>query len=284
MQVVMLIIGTVLLVLLTIKTIKGKSFENYVKNLDSSEFPAKIFCSIGFAWNEGKLLKLRGKPREMLMSQAKLLYDPQYAEYYATVAWTQAIGLVHVLVCAGAVLAGAFNFPFFMFVGVLFGAVLGYYLIGRMKEQLEQRKIECTVQLPEIVSTMALLINSGMVLKEAWEKVAYAREGVVYSLMRDACTDMQNGMSEADAIHKFGVMSNSPDIKKFTGALIQGIEMGSKDLSNFLTLQSTEMWVLKKQVMLQKGEAAATKLLMPITLIFVGIIVIVISAAAGMLI
>ncbi len=284
MQLISLILGSVLLVLLLIKLSKGKKFEDYVANLDDTDFPLKGFYGIGFAWNEGKLLSLKGKIRHTLVNQAKLLYDPQYAEYYATVVWAQVLSFVHLFLCAGFVLAGAFDFLFFALVGVLCAGVFGFFFFTKMKEMLKKRQSECVIELPEIVSTMALLMNSGMVLKEAWEKIAYSKEGTIYTLMQDACVDMQNGMSEIDAIHKFGIMSDTPEIKKFTGALIQGIEKGSRDLSDFLTKQSSEMWALKKQIMLQKGEAAASKLLAPIALIFIGIMIIVISAAVGMLI
>lgn len=283
MRLLELLIGSILLLLMFIKAIKGSRYNDYVKDLDDSDFPLKEIYCIGFAWNNGKLLKLRGKFKRTLMKQAKLLYDEKYAEYYATVIWAQTLSFVHLCVCAGCIVGGVFDFGFFAFVGVVFGGVSAYYFITRMKEKLETRKTECVVELPEIVSTMALLINSGMILKETWETIAYNKEGTIYTLMKQASVDMQNGVSEVDAIHKFGIKSDSPEVKKFTGALIQGIEKGSQELSIFLSKQSSEMWNLKKQVMLQKGEAAASKLLMPIALIFVGILITIISAAVGML-
>ena len=42
------------------------------------------------------------------------------------------------------------------------------------------------------------------------------------------------------------------------------------------------MLIIKKQHMLQKGEDAASKLLAPIGIIFVGVIVIVLAAVVGM--
>ena len=78
-------------------------------------------------------------------------------------------------------------------------------------------------------------------------------------------------------------MSDAPEIKKFASVLTQGIEKGSRELSNSLIHQSAEMWNLKKQVMLQKGEAAASKLLAPTAMIFIGVLIIIIAAAIGML-
>ena len=43
--------------------------------------------------------------------------------------------------------------------------------------------------------------------------------------------------------------------------------------------QSSELWELKKQKLLQKGEQAATKLVIPTTLMFVGVILVVLSSA-----
>ena len=283
MRLVELLIGSILLLLMFIKAIKGSRYNDYVKDLDDSDYPLKELYCIGFAWNDGKLLKLRGRVKTTLMKQARLLYDERYAEYYATVTWAQAISFVHLSLCAGFIVGGAFNFGLFTFAGIVFAGVSAYFFTTRMKEKLETRKTECVVELPEIVSTMALLINSGMILKETWETIAYTKEGTIYTLMQQASVDMQNGVSEVDAIYKFGVKSDSPEVKKFTGALVQGIEKGSQELSIFLAKQSSEMWNLKKQVMLQKGEAAASKLLVPIALIFVGILITIISAAMGMM-
>lgn len=284
MRLITLIIGTLLLVLLIKQMIKGKKYDSYVVQLDNEEYPLKDFYIVGFAWNEGKFLNLKGNIRRRLTEQAKILHEPRFAEYYANVVWAQVITMVHLTLCVSFVLAGAVDFLFLAFVGILCAFVFGFYFLSRMKEILSNRKQECLVELPEIVSTMALLINSGMVLREVWEVIAHSKEGTVYTLMKKSCIDMQNGVSEIEAIHQFGVLSDTPEIKKFTSALVQGLEKGSKELGDFLTKQSSEMWILKKQIMLQKGEAAASKLLMPIALIFVGILIIVISAAIGMLI
>ena len=74
-------------------------------------------------------------------------------------------------------------------------------------------------------------------------------------------------------------MTNSDNIKKFVSALIQSIERGGSDLPQFLANQSSELWNEKRQLLLQKGEKAASKLLMPIAIMFFGIMLIVISSA-----
>lgn len=284
MKALYMLIGSILAALLVLKMLSGEKYRYLVENLDSKEYPVSGMYVIGFAWSETSLLSLKGKMRETLVGQARLLYDPKFAEYYASVIWAQTISFVHVCLAIGFVFAGTLNSGFMAFFGILSAGIMGYYSINRMNDLLKEREIKCTAELPEIVSTMALLINAGMMLRNVWRLIADSKEGVVYDLMRQSCNDMENGMSEIDAIHKFGRMSNSADIRKFTSALAQSLERGGAELSDFLGRQSIEMLTLKKQLMLQKGEEAASKLLAPTALLFVGIIIAVMTGALGMLI
>lgn len=74
-------------------------------------------------------------------------------------------------------------------------------------------------------------------------------------------------------------MTDSADIKKFTGNVIQGIDKGSKELSDMLLAQTEELLNHKRQSALQKGEVAAGKLIIPLGITFAGIIMIIVSAA-----
>ena len=284
MRFVYLLLGSVLAILFIIKILRGEKYFYLVENLEGGEYPVKSLYCVGFSWSESKLLALKGKIREKLIGQAKLLYDAKYAEYYASLVWAQAITFIHLCLTVGLLLAGAFNSALMLIIGLAMAGVFGFYFINRMNDLLKTRETECTSELPEIVSTMALLINAGMMLRNAWHTIAESKEGTVYELMRQSCVDMDNGMSEVDAMHKFGKLSNSAEIRKFTSALAQSIERGGSELADFLGRQSIEMWTLKKQLMLQKGEAAASKLLAPTVMLFIGIIVAVITGALGMLI
>lgn len=282
-RLICLAIGTVLSILLVMQLLRGKKYGELTAALDGHSFPLSGLYGIGFAWNEWRLFSLRGKLRTKMVGEAKLIYDPKYAEFYATAVWAQVLTYVHIFLTLGFLLAGVIDFTLFALIGLAAAALFGYSALNNMKDDLEKRRTACVIELPEIVSTMALLINSGMVLRTAWETIAFSKEGTAYELMRKTCSEMENGMSEIDAIYKFGVMSNSQELKKFSSVLIQGIEKGSRDLSELLAKQSTEMWALKKQVMLQKGEAAGAKLLGPTAMIFVGIILVVAAGVIGML-
>lgn len=105
------------------------------------------------------------------------------------------------------------------------------------------------------------------------------KNGELYNLMRKACEYMRNGDSDAVAIHKFGILSDSPEIKKFSSSMIQGMEKGNSELAEFLMGQASEQLAHKRQLALQQGEKAAGKLIIPLGITFFGIIMIIISAA-----
>lgn len=281
MQYIFIGMGSLLAILFMVQMRKGKKFEPLVENLDSNIYPFNALYIVGFAWSSTKLLRLKGKTALDLIQQASMLYEPQYAEYYANVVWAQMLTLVHLFAAVTFMMAGIMydNATFMLIVGFFMCALIAAYSLQNMKNKLSKRTEECERQLPEVVSTMAVLVNSGMVLREAWNRVAENGIGAFYELMKRTSENMRNGYSDAEALLLFGKTSNSTEIKKFTSALLQSMEKGGAELSVFLARQSSELWSTKRQHMLQSGEKAATKLLLPIVLIFVGIIIIVITAA-----
>ena len=281
MRFILIIIGTVLVVLFIAKIISGKKFESMVSELDSGSFPMNQLYIVGLSWSQKGILKLKWKKAADLKMYAALLYEQQYADYYANIAWAEAITFAHLFLTISFLLAAiAFgSAALILLAGVFLSVLLVVFSLENMKNELSKRAAECEAQLPEVVSTMAILVNSGMILKEAWNTVANRGEGTFYNLMRRASENMKNGYTDVDAIFLFGKESNSSEIKKFTSALIQNLERGGAELSIFLMNQSSELWNAKKQLLLQKGEKASGKLLAPIAIIFIGIMIIVMTAA-----
>lgn len=286
MQFVLVGIGSVLAIMFLVQMVRGKKYDSMVENLDSNAFPLNSLYIVGLMWNQTKPFMLKGKSKAELESQASMLYSLKFAEYYAHMAWVQMLTLVHLFAAVTFLLAGIMyeNAAFMLLVGSFMCVLIATYSLENMKNTLSARTKECDAQLPEVVSTMAVLVNSGMVLREAWNMVAENGKGALYLLMKNTSEDMRNGSSDADAILQLGMASNSVEIKKFSSALVQSMEKGGAELSEFLARQSSELWNTKRQRMLQNGEKAATKLLLPIVLIFIGIIIIVMTAAfAGVL-
>ena len=279
LQFLLLGFGTLLSLLFLLFLRLGRKYDAATAPLSSKEHPLKDLYGVGFFWQETPLLRLRGKLGRRLLSQARVLYGRQYAEYYARLSWAKTIALLHLTLAAAFTLTAFVQppqAPLLLLSGGLVALGVGNYGLDAMKDRLEERRRSCDDALPDVVTRLALLVNSGMVIREAWQTTAESGEGTIYDLMRRSVGEMENGKSISDAVYEFGVLSDAPEVKKMTGALIQGLEKGNADLSYLLIQQSSEQWEHKKQVMLQRGEVAASKLLLPIGLMFIGILIIIV--------
>ena len=281
MSIVLLLIGTVLTLLFVIFLMKGQKYAYMLEALDGDDFPLKSIYCAGLAMQDVPMAALNGKLGSFLRDKTKLIYTKKYSEFYSRIVWAQALSFGFLFGGICFLLGGMFkNMSALMCVlGVLLVVMPGAYFINHVGDVVNKRRDNCDREFPNAISKMALIVNSGVILHDAWEVVAYGNTGEFYELMQKACQEMKNGKPDVDAIYEFGVSTSSDDIKKFCSALIQSIERGGGELPRFLTNQSQELWSHRRQVMLQKGEKAAGALLMPIAMMFAGVMLIVIAAA-----
>lgn len=281
MRYILLLFGTIFALLLTVMLIKGKKYNYMIHALEGDDFPFKAIYSAGLALQDFKMFKPSKKIASYLRDNTKLAYSRKFSEFYTRIIWAQALSLG--LLCSSVCfLLSAIITDMAGLLGLI-GAVMlilpGYYFVSHVGEIVQKRRDACEEEFPNAIAKLALMINSGVILHDAWEVVAQGNSGELYTLMQKACDEMSNGKSDVDAIYEFGIQSGSETVKKFTSALIQSIERGGGELPGFLSNQSKELWQHRRQVMLQKGEKAAGALLMPIVLMFFGVMLIVISAA-----
>ena len=281
MSLILLIIGTILSVLFIIFLNKGAKYEYMMEPLSGDDFPLPEIYGAGMAMQDLRIFKMPDKLGNYLRDNAKLVYTRQFSEYYARIIWAQALSFGLLCMAVFFTLAGllADMAAILALLGVMMAIIPGYVFINNLGDKVKNRREACEKEFPNAISKLALIVNSGVILHDAWEMVAYGNEGVFYSLMQMSCEEMRNGRSDIDAISNFGFQTNSDDVKKFSSALVQSIERGGGELPFFLSNQSKELWSHHRQYMLQKGEKAAGALLMPIAMMFGGVMMIVIAAA-----
>ena len=79
-------------------------------------------------------------------------------------------------------------------------------------------------------------------------------------------------MSELEAIKAFSDRCNILEIKKFSTTVLQNLEKGSEGLGGILAEMSNTIWMERSNKVRQMGEAASSKLMIPIMIIFIGIL------------
>lgn len=253
-------------------------FEAYIKPLDKKEFMLPEIYGVGFKIM--KMFKFEFKNREANQARenAALLYGERYADYYMRVMYAQRISITYLcfaVACGICALAEGTDKLLLFVVSIVVCGVLYYYFSTLPASKVKQRSIRFMDEFPNAVSTIALLVNSGMILREAWREVSMSAETELYMEMRKVNEDIDNGVAEVDALYNFGNRCVTPEIKKFTAFIVQGLEKGSRDLANALKNQTDELWELKKQNILKRGELASSKLMIPLMVMFIGILIMV---------
>ena len=252
---------------------KGRQYEDLFASLDMKDYPMGDTYYVGYAVTLALKRNYKDKKSRKLRKELNVIYDPKYADYYlrviASMQWTMAL-TVAALAAPMYFLSGSFA----LLLLVLAGAGGAYYYYGiSMEDKIKKRGDEMLSDFSGVVSKLALMVNSGMILNAAWEQVAYSGTRVLYREMQTSVENMRNGASMADALYLFGQRCMLPEIRKFSTTLIQGINQGNSELAPMLTQQSKEMWELKKQLARRAGELANSKLLIPMCVTFIGILI-----------
>lgn len=256
--------------------LKGKQYADLFENLDEKEFPFKEIYFVGYAVMETIKYQYKSKADRKLRQEVEVLYDEKYADYYIRVSYAQKVSISMTVLVLAFALYGLSGDIMATVVGLMFAA-LAYYYFGTINHnKIVKRSEEMLSDFSEVVSKLALLTNAGMILKEAWELTADEGESTIYQEMKAAVNDMRNGMAEVDAYHAFGKRCMIPEIKKFASTICQGLILGNSELTIALQNQSKEVWNDRRNSVKLKGEKASTKLLLPMMIMFVGILVMII--------
>lgn len=274
-----LILASILTILLVLLIVIGRKYTFLVENLKGFEYPLKDFYTVGYCLSN--IIKLEGDFKDQFVKTLSMLEDTAYADYYAHLKWSQFLAFSYLITLFGSMICSFISGPgsiFFLFIIIIFVAALYYWFVAKFSELVTTRRKVAESEFPNMVAKLALLINSGMVLRDAWKLIAANGEGELYRLMRLSCEEMDNGASDKEAIFNFGFKSDSQEIKKFTSSMLQAIEKGNSEIAEFFLQQNNELWEHKRQLSLQEGELSAGKLIIPLGITFAGIILIIIVA------
>ena len=266
-------VGGVILAIWLLFFFRGLKYASLFDGLDENDYPFKEIYFVGYAVMETIKYQYKSKGDRKLRKELTVLYGSKYCEYYLRVIYAQKITLSFTLLCLAVPLYGFAGDILASAVVLMFAGLAFYYFGTLTTERILKRSEEMMVDFSDVVSKLALLTNAGMIMREAWEEVAYTGETALYKEMQKAVDEMNNGVAEIDAMFNFGTRCIIPEIKKFTSTIVQGMVKGNSELTMMLQEQSKEVWALKKQNVRRQGEKASAKLLIPMMMMFGGILV-----------
>lgn len=176
------------------------------------------------------------------------------------------------------------NFLSFLF--LITGTVL--LLIKRREGQaaLMKRQEELLMDYPGLIMKFTLLVQAGMTVRRIFQKMAsdYQRKQgkqkrIAYEELLIVCHEMDSGVSELEAYRRFGERCGQVKYKTFATLLIQNLQKGSRYLADMLEKESMEAWDERKRKARVLGEAAATKLLVPMILMLLVVMAVIMIPA-----
>lgn len=275
-QVVIMFFSTPLtLVWLYFAAFHGKKYQEYTDSVFAREFQmSDLFC-VGFSVMSLLRMDTRNRRAQAKIKEIAEIRGKKYAEYYYYIMQGAKITYAYTIFVIAFLLAALANSVEALLLGIVLGVLAVAYIDLSLKDKLTERHQEILMDLPQVLSKLTLLVNSGMVLREAWTKTALTGKRVLYQEMQNTSIEMENGVMEIEAYKNFADRCSVKETRKFASLIIQNIQKGNEELAFFLKDMSDEMWEMKKNQVKQKGEAANSKLLFPVLLIFIGILVLI---------
>lgn len=167
-------------------------------------------------------------------------------------------------------------------------AAAAVVIAKRREEESVQikRREQMLMDYPGLVMKFTLLVQAGLTARKAFQKIAmdYGKreEGnkrAAYEEIRTTCYEMDSGVSEAEAYRRFGERCGQVKYKTLSTLLIQNLQKGSRYLSDLLEKESVEAWEERKRKARVLGEAAATKLLLPMVLMLLVVMAVIMLPA-----
>jgi len=146
-----------------------------------------------------------------------------------------------------------------------------------LSDKVRRRRLSIQLDFPDFVNKLTLLINAGMTVSKAWEKVSLDNTGSspLYMELSSAVQDIRAGIPEHKAYEEFAKRCRIPLITRFVSVILQNIRKGNAELVPILRVYANECWELRKSTAKKFGEEASTKLLLPMMLMFAAILLIV---------
>ena len=225
----------------------GKKYQKYTDSSFAKEFQMSELLCVGFSVM--RILHISTKTRA---AQAKIreiaeIKGKKYAEYYYYMLLGAKTTYTYTIVIVVMLLSAMSNNKGLLFMGLIVGGLLILYLDLALFDKLTARRQEILLDLPQVLSKLTLLVNSGMVLRDAWKRVSITGERVLYQEMQNTNLEMENGVAEIDAYRNFAERCNVKEIRKFTSLIIQNLNKGNEELAYFMKDLSDEMWEVKKK-------------------------------------
>ena len=158
-------------------------------------------------------------------------------------------------------------------IGSILILVLVYAMYDELNDRVKKRRVSIGKQFPGVVSKLALLVTSGMIMDRAWKETAYSQEMELYKEMQKTAEEMDNLVSPEAAYGNFINRCNTKETAKLASAIMQNLHKGNAEIGRLLQNMAREAWQERRRTAKRDAEKANSKLMIPTMLLFIAILV-----------
>lgn len=280
---VLWILGVVFTLLFTVLYLGG--YQKYKPMLDAVDrdfYPLADCFIVGIATVEKFQLhqKIRSNKKIQKLAEA---FSREFLEFNYMINLSSKISYVLLVLPFAFFFSALAGEPILLLIGAVLAVLLPVYVDMKLDTIINEKREEIQLDFPNVLSKLALLVNAGMILRDAWKVVGESGTRKIYVEMQKATYNIGIGYSEIRAYEEFADACKLNEIKKFVSILCQNIEKGGDEIVHVIKELSVEAWNDKKRIAKQRGDAASTKLIIPVMIMFGGILMmIMVPIMAGM--
>ena len=255
----------------------GTKYQTYIDSINGNDYFMKNMYGVGYRMIDLFRIDIDTPYFRKKMGKLGEMYGKKSARLLVLSDLAAQITYLITLLPFGFFLAVMTEEPLILMIVAVFAAFLAAYIEYDKGSKVEKRREEILKDFPHLLSQLALLINAGMPLREALETASKKEEGIIYEQLRILSDDMRNGIPEYEALSEFADRCGVDEVRKLSGLIIQNVRKGSSELASALLELSGEVWRNRTSQVREQGEKASSKLLIPILIIFGGILMMVVA-------
>jgi len=263
--------------------LKNKAYYlNCIEVLNQKEFILKGLLPFGLYVLDKYSYSFNSNYDRRILNDISEVNGQEYSAFYIRIFHANKIVLmVMCIICELLVgILSQFQVVFLTYVLLIFG-VLVISDDLKLKSKVKKRRLEMQLEFPDFINKLTLLLNAGLTMSKAWEKISVDcdKEGDFYAEVDKTIFEIKSGKNEAEAFSQFAKRAKTPEISRLMSTIVQNTKRGGNSLVLSLRLQSNECWEMRKNAIKRLGEEASTKLLFPMMIMFFAIIIIVVTPA-----
>lgn len=173
-----------------------EKFEEITSSINGDEYYLSELYYIGFQIMDIVHFNIKSDASRKKIKLMSEVYGKKYAEYYYYLSVGGKITYVITVLPVIFLLALLANNPAALLFGAVIAGIFVWYMNESFKDKLTARREEILSEFPQVLSKMTLLVNSGMLLRDAWNLIAEQSDSILFQEMQLTATQLRNGVPE----------------------------------------------------------------------------------------